>query len=80
MPPYLNNLLKYQDPVHPTCAQCSPLLEIPRIKTILWKSAFSFPAPYKWNNLQNTLGLGTLISFSMIVSIIETPVECECFT
>lgn len=32
---YLSNPLKYPDSVNPTCAQCSLLFEIPRIKPIL---------------------------------------------
>ena len=58
------------------------LFSVPRVFTDLGKTAFSFNAPWSWNNLQKELKLDSIISLNEFKSIIKSVVTeaCGCFS
>ena len=57
------------------------MLKVPRAQSELGKTAFSVNAPTSWNNLQQTLRIGHLISFGQFKALISGLPEsvCNCF-
>lgn len=59
------------------------LLTVPKVRTELGKRAFSYAAPFTWNQLQNELKLKELVSINSLKSLLND-VEagssaCTCF-
>ncbi len=59
------------------------LLSIPKVRINMGKRAFSYAAPFDWNQLQHTLCLKELVSlndFRCILKdlVVESP-DCKCF-
>ncbi len=65
------------------CSQDYYVLSIAKVRTNIGKQAFSYAAPFDWNQLQDKLclkGLVSLNDFRCILKdiIVESP-DCKCF-
>ena len=54
------------------------LLNVPRVHSELGKTAFSFYAPWAWNELQNTITLETLPSLNNLKGLLKTALKETC--
>ena len=81
LPPYLSSLLTQSIGTYQTRSNDQFVFKIPRVRTELGRSAFSYDAPYTWNFLQKSLKLEVLPSFTdfKALALDFCSVSCSCF-
>ena len=81
-PLYLCNLLSVCSGTYQLRSSKWLLFNVPRVITELGKTAFSYLAPWGWNNLQKELKLETLMSLNEFKTTIKSVVmeTCSCFS
>lgn len=81
-PLYLCNLLSVCSGTYQLRSSKWLLFNVPRVTTKLGKTAFSYLAPWGWNNLQKELKLETLMSLNEFKTTIKSVVmeTCSCFS
>lgn len=84
LPRYLSDyLVSRSTSAYNLRSQTSLMLFVPRVRTELGKKAFSFAAPFSWNELQTKLGLNSLVSLNMYRRLLDSLEEqsscCNCF-
>jgi len=82
LPSYISNLLIYHTNTYQTRSGSHLRLKVPSVLSEFGKSAFSFYAPWSWNDLQNVLNLDalpTLTSFKrLFLNVLKD--NCNCFS
>ena len=81
LPLYLSSLIIAKPSGHHTRSQDYISLITPRMNSTLGMTAFSFYAPDKWNKLQVSLKLTSLVSIETFKSLVEATLrkDCSCF-
>ena len=82
LPGYLNHLFNRITSSYNLRSQNLVLFNVPRASTEFGKSAFSYYAPWSWNQLQKDAKLDCLIpldGFKSLLQSLKTEV-CSCFT
>lgn len=78
LPPYLCRLFVYNTCTYNLRSTQWLLYKVPRACSELGKTAFSYHAPWSWNNIQNLLKLEVLIPLSNFKSLVQGTVHEEC--
>ena len=86
--PYLHSLINCSVEFYQTRSQDWLFLQVPAVHIELGKTAFSYCAPYIWNQLQQSLKLNTLVpighfrNYNAINFFIKKPdaFNCQCFS
>jgi hypothetical protein len=81
LPSYISNLLIYYTNTYQTRSSSRLRLKVPRVLSEFGKSAFSFYAPWTWNELQNVLKLDALPTLTSLKRLLLNALKenCNCF-
>ena len=81
LPPYISSLLDQSAGIHQTRSSDRLAFSVPRVRTELGKTGFSYDAPHTWNALQQTLNLETFPSLNEFraIALDYCISSCNCF-
>ena len=81
-PQYLSQLLSWNNNLYSTRSSDLLLLSVPKVRSLLGRSSFSFSAPHCWNLLQHSIKMDSVPSLPHFKSVIKQfcTTVCRCFT